>query len=324
MPPHFAGRAVFCGADRAAAERLGQPLLGRHRLRAPDPAAARLSASLHAVVVGPVTVAYLQVSAVTELEAAGTAPRFLVATPGDASPPVESGSASLDASRSTAAVLQPGRPRTLLLPAGSTMLLVGIEQAAVLVHLSRLLGRIPRHPLVFNPELDLMAGTASRWNLAVAMLHAELEERGSLLRAGIGQGHLGEFLMSALLYGHRSSYSEALAEPERVARHPATRAARDFIELHLSERLTVASVASAVGVSPRTLQAAFRTEMQTTPTDYIRGRRLDQARADAMLAQLDRVLASGVFPGHMPGRGPFGFPGFGHDEPNASPDVSAS
>jgi len=255
-------------------------LLGRHRLRAPDPAAARLSASLHAVVVGPVTMAYLQVSAVTELEVAGTAPRFLVATPGDASPPVESGSASLDASRSTAAVLQPGRPRTLLLPAGSTTLLVGIERAAVLVHLSRLLGRIPRHPLAFDPELDLMAGTASRWNLAVAMLHAELEERGSLLRAGIGQGHLEEFLMSALLYGHPSSYSEALAEPERAARHPATRAARDFIELNLSERLTVASVASAAGVSPRTLQAAFRSEMRTTPTAYIRGRRLDQVRAD--------------------------------------------
>jgi hypothetical protein len=51
---------------------------------------------------------------------------------------------------------------------------------------------------------------------------------------------------------------------------------------------------------------------------------LDQARANEILAQLDKVLASGVLPGHMPGRGPFGFPGFGHDEVNESPSTSAS
>ena len=47
---------------------------------------------------------------------------------------------------------------------------------------------------------------------------------------------------------------------------------------------------------------------------------LDQARADALLAQLDKALASGNFPRHLPGRhfGP------GNDESNESPDASAS
>jgi hypothetical protein len=50
---------------------------------------------------------------------------------------------------------------------------------------------------------------------------------------------------------------------------------------------------------------------------------LDQARADAILAQLDKALATGTFPRNMPGRGHFGF-GPGHDESNESPDASAS
>ncbi len=57
-------------------------------------------------------------------------------------------------------------------------------------------------------------------------------------------------------------------------------AAKQFIEAHLRESLTVGCVASAAGVSPRTLQATFRAVVRTTPTAYIRSVRLDRARAD--------------------------------------------
>jgi len=66
--------------------------------------------------------------------------------------------------------------------------------------------------------------------------------------------------------------------------HRSVRAARDFIEANLSERLTAAAVASAANVSTRTLQAAFRSELRTTPTAYIRSIRLDRARADLSIA----------------------------------------
>jgi len=51
---------------------------------------------------------------------------------------------------------------------------------------------------------------------------------------------------------------------------------------------------------------------------------LDQARADQILAHLDKALAAGDFPRHMPGRGRFGLPGPGHDGANESPDAAAS
>ena len=49
---------------------------------------------------------------------------------------------------------------------------------------------------------------------------------------------------------------------------------------------------------------------------------LAQTRADELLAQLDKALAAGNFPRHLPGRGHFGF-GPGHTA-DGSPDASAS
>jgi len=270
-------------------------LFGRHRLVAPDGDAADPAVSLDVAVVGPITVGYLHVSSATELQLAGTAPRFLVATPAGCSAPVRCGASSFDATSDRAVVIQPGRPVTMLLPVGATTLVVGVERQPLLIHLSRLLGRALDRPLVFDPQLDLGAGTASRWNVAVNMLHAELLEHGSLLRSGIGEVQLAEFLMSSLLYGHRSTYSADLARPDLPAQHPATRAATDFIEANLAERLTLSTVASAAGVSPRTLQAAFRSELRTTPTTYIRSRRLAQARTDlAEAAAAEGATVTGV------------------------------
>jgi hypothetical protein len=49
---------------------------------------------------------------------------------------------------------------------------------------------------------------------------------------------------------------------------------------------------------------------------------LDQARADEILSKLDEALASGDFPQWGHGHG--GFPGFGHDDADESPDESSA
>ncbi|QGF23695.1 helix-turn-helix domain-containing protein [Raineyella fluvialis] len=54
--------------------------------------------------------------------------------------------------------------------------------------------------------------------------------------------------------------------------------ARDHIERHLAEPLTVGDVAAACGVSERQLQAAFSEHLSTTPLQFIRERRLARAR----------------------------------------------
>lgn len=285
VPPSLEPHALFSTSEPASAERLGSPFLGRHRLlpRADD--RGGFCATVHAVVLGPVALARLHLVTEVDLEVAATAPRFLVVVPTTGATEVRTGCSAFEATPERALVIQPGRPATVHCPAGSAHLVLGIDRPTLLLHLSRLLGRALDRPLELDPELNLGSATASRWNLAVEMLHAELSERGSLLESTIGQVQLEEFLMSSLLYGHRSTYSEILSRPGPAAERRAIASAKRFIEAHLAERLSVAAVAAAAGVSPRTLQAAFHSELGTTPTAYIRTRRLDRARADLAAAR---------------------------------------
>jgi AraC-like DNA-binding protein len=278
LAPALRGHELFSTTDPAVAIRLGAPLLGHHRFVVRD-AECRFAASLHAVVAGPITLGHLHVAYEADLVVHASAPRILVAMPRRAGTGVRMGARSFVATPSTAAVIQPGRPATMLCPHDGASLVVGIEQQALVVHLSRLLGRALDRPLVFDPVLHLGGSAATRWKLAVEILEGELSERTSLLRCGIGSSQLEEFLMSSLLYGQRSTYTEVLSQPASPERRAVT-TARDFIEANLPDRLTLGAVAAAAGVSVRTLQASFRSELRTTPTSYIRSRRLDRAHGD--------------------------------------------
>lgn len=80
----------------------------------------------------------------------------------------------------------------------------------------------------------------------------------------------------------------ALADPtieDRHDAHPDTlRRAIAFIDEHAHRDIAVADVAAAIHVSIRTVQAAFRRHLDTTPMSYLRRVRLAHAHADLMAA----------------------------------------
>ena len=276
----FEDHALFSTRDPASAARLGEPFLGAHRYAGPPPGGDAFRATLHASVTGSITLGLLQLAAGTELALAASAARFLVVQPLRAA--VQRDGRPLGTGQ--AAVIQPGRPCTLRSPAAAAHLLVGIEEAAVLLHLSRLLGRALDRRLVFDPELDLRAPPSRRWTVAVELLQDELAEKGSLLRSGVGVAQLEDFLISALLLGQPSTYSALLIRGVPLVGGETSQVAAEFIEANLAEHLSLGAVARAAGVSVRTLQTAFRSELRTTATAYIRSRRLERARVDLTTA----------------------------------------
>lgn len=66
---------------------------------------------------------------------------------------------------------------------------------------------------------------------------------------------------------------------------PRVRQAMDFMLDRLGEPVSVTAVAEACGTSARSLQAAFRSELETTPVRWLRVQRLERAHA---------LLASGA------------------------------
>lgn len=83
-------------------------------------------------------------------------------------------------------------------------------------------------------------------------------------------------------------YQLLSAWPQRESSNPEVRTgssrqiqfALNYIDSHLSEPITIAEIASAAGISVRSLQHSFRKELGTSPLGYIIDRRLDRTHAD--------------------------------------------
>ncbi len=279
IPPALASRPVYSTGQPAEASRFGQDLLGPHSIlvRGADP--ANFQASLHAVLLRDVTLGYLDFGTDVELSVRQLTEHQLVIVPAIGTCMVEQDGEVMTGSPVRAIVPESNAPMKLFFDGTSPLVVLRISREALDVHLSRLVGHLLSHPLVFDLGLDLAVGTSSRWNFAVQMLHAELFDESSLLHAGVGMGQLEEFVMSALLYSHSSNYSEQLTT-EAPQERRAVRKAVDFIEQNLSQKLEVHDVAQAAGVSLRTLQSFFAEDLQQTPSAFIRNRRLERVRAD--------------------------------------------
>ena len=281
--------------DSKEAAQLGHELLGPHTVTVTDDRAHDFAATYHAVRFRDVTLGYLDYGASVRVDAWDVPPTYLVMAPMSGASRACIHGATIEATPITAVIPRARGSMQLDSERQSPHLVIRIEERALLAHLSRLLGRALDRPLEFDPRFDLAAASASRWNFAVQMVHAELLDADSLLRDGVGMGQLEEFLMSSLLYAHRSNYSAFLIRPGQGAEHRATRAAKDFIEMHLTEPLTVRAIADAAGVSERTLQVTFQSELSTTPMAYVLARRLERAHADlADAAPSDYVSVTAI------------------------------
>lgn len=279
IPPALASRPVYSTDQPAEAGRFGRDLLGPHSIRIRDGDPGRFQASLHAVLLRDVTLGYLDYGADVEVAVRQLTEDQLVIVPAVGSCTIEQDGEVVMGTPVRAIVPASNAPMTLAFEAESPLLVLRMARSALDVHLSRLVGHLLGPPLVFDLALDLSVGTASRWNSAVQMLHAELYDETSLLHAGIGVGQLEEFVMSALLYSHGSNYSEQLVGSGRQERR-AVRRAVDYIERNLARPISVDDVAQAAGVSLRTLQSFFAEDLQQTPSAFIRNRRLERARSD--------------------------------------------
>ncbi len=279
IPPALASRPVYTTDQPSQAARFGRDLLGPHSIRITGADQMDFQASLHAVLLRDVTLGYLDYGVDTEVLVRQLTEDQLVIVPAVGSCMIEQDGEVAVGSPVRAIVPTSNLPMKLTFDGGSPLVVLRIDRAAFEVHLSRLVGHLLGSALVFDLELDLAVGSASRWNFAVQLLHAELFEETSLLHAGIGVGQLEEFVMSSLLYSHRSNYSEQLIGDASQERR-AVRRAVEFVERNLARPITVSDVAAAAGVSLRTLQAFFAEDLQQTPSSFIRNRRLERARAD--------------------------------------------
>jgi AraC-like DNA-binding protein/uncharacterized glyoxalase superfamily protein PhnB len=131
----------------------------------------------------------------------------------------------------------------------------------------------------FRSYLPHSQAAAARWRATVDELAAHYPE----VTAAIGHADasllLGHTLLDTFPNDVVDGFTRAGARGELYGDSPsAVRRALNVIEDCADQELTSEQLASAVAVTPRALQYAFRKELGCTPHDYLRRVRLDLAR----------------------------------------------
>ncbi|MGE4408965.1 MAG: AraC family transcriptional regulator [Sphingobium sp.] len=131
------------------------------------------------------------------------------------------------------------------------------------------------HQLQFRREVDLASPQLGPWLRQLATIISD-DHTVCLLDATPRLVHdYEQLLLSLLLAGQ--VHQDVSARNLSIA--PAcVRRAEAFIHSDYAEPLTLANIATAAGVPPRTLLASFRKFRETSPIRYLRDVRLDAAR----------------------------------------------
>lgn len=174
---------------------------------------------------------------------------------------------------------------------GLRQLMLTIGKPRIERYLENLLHEPLRRPLRLHGRIDL-AASGQGIRAAVRTLHRALELCGKggpppVLAAEVEHG-----IMTALLLGQRHNYTDAIFSAQTL---PAPRAVRRVVDLVNStpeKAFTVADLAVHAGVSERSLHAAFRRQLGTSPMSYVRRCRLEQAHEE--LLRLDPTTGARV------------------------------
>ncbi len=244
---------------------------------------------VHGLRVGRVGAVFVRYGARLRVEAPATGDRLAltvplgpmgVRVPGRPAALRASGFA-LDAERTTVMRPDPWKGAVVL----------SVDMACLRAHLAVLGGGAanPDEPLRFlpdGPRAMSPAAVAATWRFVdEQMAAAPGTAAGPLLRS------LEELLLASILLGFPHSASGELCGPPAAAPPAALRRAREHIDAHFAEPLTVAAVARAAGLSVRALQAGFHDELGRSPTQVLRETRLLHARRALRAAGDGRTVA---------------------------------
>lgn len=249
----------------------------RHRLETTAPG-ARLH-TLHNHARGAtLSLNYLRYGAGVRIEPGFLDSFYLVQIPVRGAARVRNGGVEVEASRTTASLLNPTRWTGMVWSEDCEKLLVQIDRAALHRLAETLTGHDLPRPVVFEPRMALDAAPIRRWTALLAACFAAAEDERAFGRAvAPNQTLIEEELIAALLTVQPSNMSHLVDGRPRGLAPRQVKRAQDYIHARLGDPITVAEVARAVQCSTRSLQFGFRSHFGCSPLDYIRRQRLGMA-----------------------------------------------
>lgn len=148
------------------------------------------------------------------------------------------------------------------------------EREALEHQLSQLINRNLKEPLMFDLSMDGDESRGAAWTRSLSYLCDQLTFSEQMLACEPFLRHSSDMLMSLLLELQPHNYSGLLHHDPAVKSPRHVRRAIAYIEEHIEQPISLAELASAVGVTARTLQKGFLRYTENTPSEYIRSVRI--------------------------------------------------
>ena len=179
-------------------------------------------------------------------------------------------------------IVSPHAVQTLEINGNCRKLLVSITQPAMRRVLADLLQYDPRVPLIFEGRMDGALGDSASWWRMVKYMLGEFSSRHGMYLNPSFQKEMEISLIKGLILSQPSNYSDEINN--RMKKHiPAyLLVARNFIEDHLTERLSLDDIEMAAGVHRSKLFDGFNEHFKSTPIAYAKRCRLERVRAEIL------------------------------------------
>ena len=180
--------------------------------------------------------------------------------------------------RKWSAVVPAGESGSFDFSPGYAELRMVVDDRRMRSKLGLLLGEATVDHIAFEPDNDVNSVGLARFRRVLTFLLSELE-LGGPVSPGAVLDELAETLLISYLYGQKHNFSHRLHRSEGASSTSQRRTAEEFISAHWDQPLSIEDIVEATGVSARSLFRSFKQNHGCSPFDFIKRKRLEQARA---------------------------------------------
>ena len=192
------------------------------------------------------------------------------------------GNQTVVADRHTATVISPDLPLQLDWEQDCEQLLIKIPKPLLNQACTQLLDIAPEDQIEFQPRYCLNNSHGIAWQHQISAMLSYAAQKDYLPEQWLQ--NLQTNLLQHLLITQPNNYSKYFHHTPRMTGQRRLRLARRYIHEHLGENLRLEGIAQACDSSIRSLTDAFRTQLDISPTQYIREARLAAVRKELLQA----------------------------------------
>ncbi|NKQ55037.1 AraC family transcriptional regulator [Amycolatopsis sp. K13G38] len=254
----------------------------------------QLDARLHCRRLRNVAVTYVSYGEDARVTPGELEAFFAVLAPATGKGTYQCGSEHAQTDQNNICIATPTESLAMRLSADCGNVVYRIERAAVEARLSEMIDGPLREPIRFQLGMDVTRGFARSWYSALRAAVSDLDSGDTMLTHPLWMEQFEQSLITGLLLAQPHNYSAMLSGDDRPVPSRLLGVVVDMIEGHPEWAHTTTSLARQAGVSVRALQKAFREQLDSSPSEYLRGVRLQRVHDELCAAQFDATTVGEI------------------------------